>query len=205
VFEAVRRPNGSRPVSNDSRTLVARGLQRVGLSRSAARCTPGRQNHSDFGCFCDQDRLAVCAFHGRALLRTTALDDERAALIDRSLTPNRPTAGFRELFLEGIKTANDDVRVRVCWLRVTTANGIVWCSAPRRGAAAAVNPATPEEGRFSRGGCAVQRSWADSGLGLRVVCRSGLLGIEGLAVRVRFDPDRRTQRTVLAAVHRRGR
>jgi hypothetical protein len=68
-----------------------------------------------------------------------------------------------------------------------------------------VNPATPEEGRFSRGGCAVQRCWPDSGLRLRVVCRGGLLGIEGLAVRVRFDPDRRTQRTVLAAVHRRGR
>jgi hypothetical protein len=37
------------------------------------------------------------------------------------------------------------------------------------------------------------------------VYRGGLLSIEGLAVRVRLDPDRRTQRTVLAAVHRRGR
>jgi hypothetical protein len=62
-----------------------------------------------------------------------------------------------------------------------------------------------DEGRFSRGGCAVQRSSPDGGLGSRVVYRRGLLGIEGFAVRVRFDPDRRTQRTVLTAVNRRGR
>jgi hypothetical protein len=33
------------------------------------------------------------------------------------------------------------------------------------------------------------------------VSRRGLLGIKGFAVRVRFDPDRRTQRTVLTAVN----
>ena len=35
-----------------------------------------------------------------------------------------------------------------------------------------------------------------------VVSRRGLLGVEGFAVRARFDPDRSTQRTVLAAVNR---
>jgi hypothetical protein len=34
-----------------------------------------------------------------------------------------------------------------------------------------------------------QKSSPDSGLGFRIVCRRGLLGIEGFAVRVRFDPD----------------
>jgi hypothetical protein len=124
--------------------------------------------------------------------RARPFDDRRIRFSDIT-GPDRnaqPTdAGSRELFLEGVKTSNDDVSVRACW-RVTTGNGIVWCSASRRGAAAAVNPATSEEGRFSRGGCAVQRSWPDSGLGLRVVCRRGLRGIEGFAVRVRFDPDR---------------
>jgi hypothetical protein len=88
---------------------------------------------------------------------------------------------------------------------MTTGHGIVWCSAPRRGAAAAVNPATGGEGRYSRAGCAIQKSEPASGLGFRVVCRRGLLGIEGLTVRGRFDPDRRTQRTVLMAINRRGR
>jgi len=37
------------------------------------------------------------------------------------------------------------------------------------------------------------------------VCRRGLRCIEGFAVRVRFDPDRCTQRTVQATVNRRGR
>jgi hypothetical protein len=67
---------------------------------------------------------------------------------------------------------------------------LFWCSAPRRGAAAV--PAAGGEGRFASGECAVQRSWPDSGLGVCVVCRRGLLGIEGFAVRVHFDLDRRT-------------
>jgi hypothetical protein len=52
----------------------------------------------------------------------------------------------------------------------------------------------------SRGGCALQRSWPDTEQGVRVVCRRGLLGIERLAIRVRFDPDRPSQRTVLTAL-----
>jgi hypothetical protein len=67
-----------------------------------------------------------------------------------------------------------------------------------------VTRATNGMGRFSRGRCAVQRSWPDSGLGSHIVCRRGLLGIERLAVRVGFDPNRRTQRPVLTAVAGRG-
>jgi hypothetical protein len=41
--------------------------------------------------------------------------------------------------------------------------------------------------------------------GVWVVCRHGLLDIKGLAVRVRFDPERRPQPMALTAVNRRGR
>jgi hypothetical protein len=68
-----------------------------------------------------------------------------------------------------------------------------------------VNPAAADAGRFSRGGQAAQKSWPGGGPGFRVVSRRGLLGIEGFAVRARFDPNRRTQRSALTAVHRRGR
>jgi hypothetical protein len=68
-----------------------------------------------------------------------------------------------------------------------------------------VVPATGDKVRCSSRRCSVQRSEADCGLGVRVVCRGGLLGIEGFAVRVGFDPDRRPQPLVLAAVNRRGR
>jgi hypothetical protein len=76
------------------------------------------------------------------------------------------------------------------------------CSTPRRGAAAPSGPPTGDPSWVSEGGCAVERPWPDGQLWFRVVCRRGLLGIEGFAVRVRFDPDRRGQRTVLTAVDR---
>ena len=67
--------------------------------------------------------------------RARPFDDRRirfsdiTALIDHKAQPT--DAGSRELFFEGVKTSNDDVSVLACW-RVTTGNGIVWCSAPRR-------------------------------------------------------------------------
>lgn len=72
----------------------------------------------------------------------------------------------------------------------------------RVGAAAAACPAAADSDLLLRRGCAVERSWLDSWLDSRVVGRRGLLGVEGFAVRARFDPDRSTQRTVLAAVNR---
>jgi hypothetical protein len=72
-------------------------------------------------------------------------------------------------------------------------------------AAAAVNLAARADGRFATGDVRFERRWRDSGLGFRVVCCHGLLDVEGLAVRVRFDPDRRTYLPALATVSRRGR
>jgi hypothetical protein len=80
------------------------------------------------------------------------------------------------------------------------AGGHPGCSAPRRRAAVSLNPVTEGDVQCSKGGRALQRSWPDTEQGIRVVCRRGLLGIEGLAIRVRFDPDRPTQRTVLTAL-----
>jgi hypothetical protein len=75
-------------------------------------------------------------------------------------------------------------------------------SAARVGAAAAAYPAAGDSDRFLQRGGALERSRPDSGLDSRVVSRRGLLGVEGFAVRARFDPDRSTQRAVLAAVNR---
>src|ERR1700722_9629119 len=91
-------------------------------------------------------------------------------------------------------------------MRVTTGNGIVLRSPPRCGAAAALSPASPATGHDDgvwRTGCATQRALPGGKLGTRIVYRRSLLGIEGFAVRIRFDPDRRTQRTAPAAVDRR--
>ena len=63
--------------------------------------------------------------------------------------------------------------------------------------------ATWPEGRLPKGRSAVRMSSLDRGLW--VVCRRRLLDIKGLAVRLRFDPDRRPQSMVLLAVNRHGR
>jgi hypothetical protein len=68
-----------------------------------------------------------------------------------------------------------------------------------------MNPVTGDKGRGSRGGCTLQASQAGSGLGSRVVCRCGLLSIEGFSICARFDPDRRRQPTALTAADRRTR
>ena len=70
----------------------------------------------------------------------------------------------------------------------------------RRRALSTVDSGMGDETRCSRGdeGSSPQGSFP-------VVCGCGLLGIEGFAVRVCFEPDRCTQRTVVMAVHRRGR
>jgi hypothetical protein len=79
--------------------------------------------------------------------------------------------------------------------------GIVFCSAPTVGAAAAAYPPVGIGDWFSRRRCALDRIWSDSGLDWRVVSRRGLLGVEGFAVLFRFDPNRSTQRVVLRAVN----
>jgi hypothetical protein len=66
-----------------------------------------------------------------------------------------------------------------------------------------VNPATGHEGRLSRGSRTGQRSSLGSGLKCRVVSRRGLFGIEGFAVRIRFEPDCRIQRPATKPADRR--
>ena len=67
-------------------------------------------------------------------------------------------------------------------------------------AAAAAYPSAGDRDRLLRRGCAFEQPWPDTWLDSRVVSRRGLLDVEGFSVRARFDPDRITQRTVLAAV-----
>jgi hypothetical protein len=113
--------------SPPSSTVIACGAR--------CRCTwlsaaAGRSDLQIIGVFPVIDTEDDLAFHRRIALVRSGLDDERAAVIDHHAQAT--DAGSRELFLEGVKTANDDVSVRACWLRVTTGNGIVWWSAPRR-------------------------------------------------------------------------